>query len=52
MVRFRGRHVQLLDRPDPPEIDLILHEAALRMEFGGPTEAGAMAGWGLRPGVQ
>jgi transcriptional regulator with XRE-family HTH domain len=30
---------QVLDRPHPPEIDLILHEAALRMEFGGPTVA-------------
>jgi transcriptional regulator with XRE-family HTH domain len=30
---------QVLDRPHPPEIELILHEAALRMEFGGPTIA-------------
>lgn len=32
------RH-QVLDRPCPPELDVILHEAALRMEFGGPAVA-------------
>ncbi|MFJ8534815.1 helix-turn-helix domain-containing protein [Streptomyces sp. NPDC093591] len=32
------RH-QVLDRPSPPELDVILHEAALRMEFGGPAVA-------------
>jgi transcriptional regulator with XRE-family HTH domain len=32
------RH-QVLDRPDPPVLDVILHEAALRMEFGGPAVA-------------
>lgn len=30
------RH-QVLDRPSPPALDAILHEAALRMEFGGPA---------------
>nr|WP_282084317.1 helix-turn-helix transcriptional regulator [Streptomyces tendae] len=32
------RH-QVLDRPDPPVLDVIVHEAALRMEFGGPAVA-------------
>lgn len=32
------RH-QVLDRPSPPVLDAILHEAALRMEFGGPAVA-------------
>ncbi|WP_455358738.1 helix-turn-helix domain-containing protein, partial [Streptomyces sp. SYSU K21746] len=26
---------QVLDRPDPPAVDAIIHEAALRIEFGG-----------------
>ncbi|MGP4050559.1 helix-turn-helix domain-containing protein [Streptomyces sp. 2A115] len=30
---------QVLDRPEPPALDVILHEAALRMEFGGPAVA-------------
>ncbi|WP_030165838.1 helix-turn-helix domain-containing protein [Streptomyces sp. NRRL S-813] len=30
---------QVLDRPVPPRIDAIVHEAALRMEFGGTTVA-------------
>ncbi|MFP3988245.1 helix-turn-helix transcriptional regulator [Streptomyces sp. E11-3] len=30
---------QVLDKPDPPAIDLIIHEAALRMEFGGGAVA-------------
>ncbi|MFF4763031.1 helix-turn-helix domain-containing protein [Streptomyces sp. NPDC001292] len=30
---------QVLDRPVPPELDVILHEAALRMEFGGSAVA-------------
>lgn len=33
-----ARH-QVLDRPSPPALDVILHEAALRMEFGGPAVA-------------
>ncbi|MFE1754573.1 helix-turn-helix domain-containing protein [Streptomyces anandii] len=32
------RH-QVLDRPEPPELDVIVHEAALRMEFGGSVVA-------------
>lgn len=30
---------QVLDRPEPPVLDAIVHEAALRMEFGGPSVA-------------
>ncbi|MGW6738610.1 helix-turn-helix domain-containing protein [Streptomyces sp. NPDC055013] len=30
---------QVLDRPEPPSLDAIVHEAALRMEFGGPKVA-------------
>ncbi|GCB45937.1 helix-turn-helix transcriptional regulator [Streptomyces sp. NL15-2K] len=30
---------QVLDRPEPPALDVIIHEAALRMEFGGPAVA-------------
>ncbi|MGW0708826.1 helix-turn-helix domain-containing protein [Streptomyces sp. NPDC002643] len=30
---------QVLDRPNPPALDTIVHEAGLRMEFGGPTVA-------------
>ncbi|WP_089098705.1 helix-turn-helix domain-containing protein [Streptomyces hyaluromycini] len=30
---------QVLDRAEPPALDVILHEAALRMEFGGPKVA-------------
>ncbi|MCD7439361.1 helix-turn-helix transcriptional regulator [Streptomyces lincolnensis] len=30
---------QVLDRPEPPSLDVIVHEAALRMEFGGPAVA-------------
>lgn len=30
---------QVLDHPDPPALDAIIHEAALRMEFGGPSVA-------------
>ncbi|MFF5495559.1 helix-turn-helix domain-containing protein [Streptomyces aquilus] len=30
---------QVLDRSEPPALDAIVHEAALRMEFGGPKVA-------------
>lgn len=30
---------RILDRADPPRLDVIIHEAALRMQFGGPTVA-------------
>jgi hypothetical protein len=30
---------RVFDKPDPPAVDLIIHEAALRMEFGGPKVA-------------
>jgi hypothetical protein len=30
---------QVLDRPEPPDLDVIVHEAALRMEFGGSAVA-------------
>ncbi|WP_342746362.1 helix-turn-helix transcriptional regulator [Streptomyces monashensis] len=38
-VAHRLERQQVLDRPNPPELDVILHEAALRMEFGGPAVA-------------
>lgn len=42
-VEFRLAHridrQQVLDRPDPPALDAIVHEAGLRMEFGGPAVA-------------
>ncbi|MFE1787615.1 helix-turn-helix domain-containing protein [Streptomyces sp. NPDC059525] len=34
-VEHRMRRVALLDRHDPPPFDAIIHEAALRMRFGG-----------------
>ncbi|WP_329334555.1 helix-turn-helix domain-containing protein [Streptomyces sp. NBC_00663] len=38
-VAHRIDRQQVLDRPSPPALDVILHEAALRMEFGGPAVA-------------
>ncbi|MFF5537097.1 helix-turn-helix domain-containing protein [Streptomyces cinerochromogenes] len=38
-VAHRIDRQQVLDRPTPPALDVILHEAALRMEFGGPSVA-------------
>ncbi|MGW0335276.1 DUF5753 domain-containing protein [Streptomyces sp. NPDC003011] len=38
-VAHRIDRQQVLDRPSPPALDAILHEAALRMEFGGPAVA-------------
>jgi transcriptional regulator with XRE-family HTH domain len=38
-VAHRLDRQQVLDRTDPPVLDVILHEAALRMEFGGPAVA-------------
>lgn len=38
-VAHRVDRQQVLDRPTPPALDVILHEAALRMEFGGPAVA-------------
>ncbi|MFD5697998.1 helix-turn-helix domain-containing protein [Streptomyces lasiicapitis] len=34
-VAHRMDRQQALDRPEPPAIEVIVHEAALRMEFGG-----------------
>jgi transcriptional regulator with XRE-family HTH domain len=34
-VEFRMRRQSILERGDPPRFDAILHEAALRMRFGG-----------------
>ncbi|MFD6417173.1 helix-turn-helix transcriptional regulator [Streptomyces sp. NPDC060194] len=36
-LRHRLERQQILDRPPAPQLDVILHEAALRMEFGGPA---------------
>lgn len=33
-VEFRGRRSALLDRPQPPSCELLIHETALRMRFG------------------
>lgn len=38
-VAHRVDRQQVLDRPEPSDLDVILHEAALRMEFGGPAVA-------------
>jgi hypothetical protein len=38
-VAHRVARCQVLEKPDPPAVDLIIHEAALRMEFGGPKVA-------------
>ncbi|MFI1162525.1 helix-turn-helix domain-containing protein [Streptomyces sp. NPDC020801] len=38
-VSQRMDRQQVLDRPAPPELDVIIHEAALRMEFGGSKVA-------------
>ncbi|MEU5426699.1 helix-turn-helix transcriptional regulator [Streptomyces olivoreticuli] len=34
-VSQRMERAQVLDKPDPPEVEVLVHEAALRMEFGG-----------------
>ncbi|MCT9090574.1 helix-turn-helix domain-containing protein [Streptomyces sp. ASQP_92] len=34
-VEHRMRRVKIFDRPSPPEFEAIIHEAALRMRFGG-----------------
>ncbi|WP_311736788.1 helix-turn-helix transcriptional regulator [Streptomyces sp. TLI_185] len=38
-VAHRIDRQQVLDRSEPPALDAIVHEAALRMEFGGPAVA-------------
>lgn len=38
-VAHRQDRQKVLHRPDPPVLDLIIHEAALRMQFGGPAVA-------------
>ncbi|OAH13797.1 helix-turn-helix domain-containing protein [Streptomyces jeddahensis] len=38
-VAHRMDRQQVLDRPEPPVLDVIVHEAALRMEFGGAAVA-------------
>ncbi|GHH40491.1 helix-turn-helix domain-containing protein [Streptomyces candidus] len=38
-VAHRLARQRALDKPDPPAVDLVIHEAALRMEFGGPKVA-------------
>ncbi|GAA3800102.1 helix-turn-helix transcriptional regulator [Streptomyces phyllanthi] len=47
-VAHRIDRQQVLDRPEPPAIDAIIHEAALRMEFGGPATARRQLGHLLR----
>ncbi|MFG2521724.1 helix-turn-helix domain-containing protein [Streptomyces sp. NPDC048527] len=38
-VAHRRDRQQVLDKAEPPHLDLIMHEAALRMGFGGPDVA-------------
>lgn len=38
-VAHRLDRQQVLGRPEPPALDAIVHEAGLRMEFGGPAVA-------------
>jgi hypothetical protein len=38
-VAHRMERRRVLDKVDPPAVELIIHEAALRMEFGGPKVA-------------
>jgi transcriptional regulator with XRE-family HTH domain len=38
-VAQRMDRQQVLDRTSPPQLDVTVHEAALRMEFGGPAVA-------------
>ncbi|GAB2858507.1 helix-turn-helix transcriptional regulator [Streptomyces deserti] len=38
-VAHRIDRQQVLDRAQPPALDVIVHEAALRMQFGGPAVA-------------
>ncbi|MER5438936.1 helix-turn-helix transcriptional regulator [Streptomyces sp. NPDC002790] len=38
-VAHRMERCRILDRSDPPQLDLVIHEAALRMEFGGAQVA-------------
>lgn len=40
-VEHRLARRQVLDKPDPPTVELMLHEAALRMQFGGRKVARA-----------
>ncbi|MBC9717631.1 helix-turn-helix transcriptional regulator [Streptomyces sp. TRM66268-LWL] len=38
-VAHRLARQQVLDRAEPPQVDVIIHEAALRMQFGGAAVA-------------
>ncbi|MDG4858507.1 helix-turn-helix transcriptional regulator [Streptomyces sp. T-3] len=38
-VAHRMERQQVLERSEPPSVDVIVHEAALRMQFGGPGVA-------------
>jgi transcriptional regulator with XRE-family HTH domain len=38
-LAHRLQRARLLEQEDPPQVDLLIHEAALRMEFGGPEVA-------------
>ncbi|UGY94231.1 DUF5753 domain-containing protein [Streptomyces gobiensis] len=40
-VAHRLKRSSLLDREPPPAYEALVHEAALRMQFGGPENAGA-----------
>ncbi|MEU2682575.1 MULTISPECIES: helix-turn-helix domain-containing protein [Streptomyces] len=38
-VSYRLKRREVLDRDDPPQCTFLIHESALRMEFGGPKVA-------------
>jgi hypothetical protein len=54
-VDFRVRRAALLDRPEPPFFESLVHESALRMVFGGRKTLRRQLGYLLeqaeRPGV-
>ncbi|MCC5033375.1 helix-turn-helix domain-containing protein [Streptomyces sp. WAC 00631] len=46
-VEHRMRRRLIFERPDPPELTALIHEAALRMRFGGRRVAGAQLAYVL-----
>lgn len=54
-VRVRSRRQQILFRPQPPTYHVVIDEAALRRQLGGPTlmgeQLGALLNWAVRPHI-